>query len=185
MILLKLVEINLRKRKWLLNGSYNPNKSQISHHLECLNSLLDKYSKKYENYVFIGEFNVNTSDTSVKEFCSLSGFKNLIKELKCYKNSEKPICIDLILTNQPTLFQHSTVLETGLSDFHLLTVTEFKVNFQKCKPHVFTYWNYRNYDNDVFRSEIQSFCSLNETYLGLFKGSIFCIFNKHAPIRKK
>ena len=24
-----LVEINLRKRKWLLNGSYNPNKSQI------------------------------------------------------------------------------------------------------------------------------------------------------------
>ena len=29
-----LVEINLRKRKWLLNGSYNPYKSQISHHLE-------------------------------------------------------------------------------------------------------------------------------------------------------
>ena len=34
-----LVEINLRKRKWLLSGSYN----------ECLNSLLDEYSKKYEN----------------------------------------------------------------------------------------------------------------------------------------
>ena len=44
-----LVEINLRKRKWLLNGSYNPYKSQISHHLECLNSLLDEHSKKYEN----------------------------------------------------------------------------------------------------------------------------------------
>ena len=56
-----LVKINLRKRKWLLNGSYNPNKSQISHHLECLNSLLDEYSKKYENYVFIGDFKVNTS----------------------------------------------------------------------------------------------------------------------------
>ena len=27
-----LVEINLKKRKWLLNGSYNPNKSQIGHH---------------------------------------------------------------------------------------------------------------------------------------------------------
>ena len=70
-----LVEINLRKRKWLLNGSYNPNKSQISHHLECLNSLLDEYSKKYENYVFIGDFNVNTSDSSMKEFCSLNGLK--------------------------------------------------------------------------------------------------------------
>ena len=34
-----LVEINLRKREWLLNYSYNPIKCQISHHLECFNSL--------------------------------------------------------------------------------------------------------------------------------------------------
>ena len=36
-----------------------------------------------------------------------------------------------------------------------------------------------------FRSEIQTFCSLNETNLGVFTESIFCIFNKHAPIRKR
>ena len=58
-----LVEINLRKRKWLLNGSFNPNSSQISHHLEFFNSLLDQYCKKYETYVFIDDFNVNTSDS--------------------------------------------------------------------------------------------------------------------------
>ena len=168
-----------------MNGSYNPNKSQISHHLECLNSLLDEHSKKYENFVFIGDFNVNTSDSSMKEFRSLNGLKNLINEPTCYKNSEKPTCIDLILTNQPTLFQRSAVLETGLSDFHLLTVTEFKMSFQKCKPQIITYRNYKNYDNDVLRSEIQTFCSLNETDLGLFKESIFCIFNKLAPIRKR
>ena len=46
-----LVEINLRKRKWRLNGSYNPSISQISHHLESLESLLDEHRKKYENYV--------------------------------------------------------------------------------------------------------------------------------------
>ena len=132
--------------------------------------------------VFIGDFNVNTCDSSIKEFCSLNGLKNLINEP--YKNSEKPTCVDLILTNQPTLFKRSAVLETRLTDFHLLTVTEFKMSFQKYKPHSITYRNYKNYDNDVFRSEIQSFCSLNETDLGLFKDSIFCIFNKHAPIRK-
>ena len=119
-----LVEINLRKKKWLLNGSYNPSKHQISHHLKCLNRLLDKHSKKYENYVFRGDFNVNT-------FCSLNRLKNLIDEATCYKNSEKPTCIDLILTNQPTLFQRSVILATGLSDFHLLLVTEFKMSFQK------------------------------------------------------
>ena len=39
------------------------------------------------------------------------------------------------------------VLETGLSDFHLLTVTGFKMSFQKCKPCIITYRNYKNYDN--------------------------------------
>ena len=149
-----------------------------------MKSLLDEHSKKYENYVFIGDFNVNTSDSSMKEFCSFNGFKKLINEPTCYKNSEKPTCIDLILANQPTLFQHSAVLETGPSDFHLLTVNEFKMSFQKFKPHIITYRHYENYHNDVFRSEIQTFCSLNATDLGLFKESIFCILNKHAPIRK-
>ena len=168
-----------------MNGFYSPNKSQISHHLEYLNSLLDKYSKKYENYVVIGDFNVSTSDSSMKEFCSLNRFKILTNKSTCYKNSKKPACIDLIRTNQPTLFQHSTVLETGLSKAHLLTFTEFKISFQKRKPHIVTYRNYKNYDNDAFRSEIQSFCSLNKSNLGLFKESIFGIINKHAPIRKK
>ena len=127
---------------------------------------------------------MNPSDSSMKKCRSLNGLKNLINKPTCYKNSEKPTCIDLILTNQPTLFQRSAVLDTGLSDFHLLTVTEFKRSFQKSKPHIITYQNYKSYDNDVFRSEIQTFCSLNETDLGLFKESIFCILNKHAPIRK-
>ena len=86
---------------------------------------------------------MNTSDSSMTEFCSLNGLKNLINEPIYYKNSEKPTCIDLILTNQPSLFQHSTVFETGLSDFHLLTVTGFKVSFQRCKPHIITYRNYK------------------------------------------
>ena len=120
-----------------MNGSYSSSKSQISHHLECLNSFLDEHSKKYENYVFIGDFNVNKSDSSMKEFCSLNGLKNLMNEPTYYKNSEKATCIDLILTNQPTLSQR----KTGLSDFHLLIVTEFKLSFQKRKSHVITYQN--------------------------------------------
>ena len=85
---------------------------------------------------------MNTSDSSMKDFCSLNGLKNITNEPTCYKNSGKPSCSDLILKNQPTLFQSSVVLETGLSEFHLLTVTEFKMSFQKCKPHIITYRNY-------------------------------------------
>ena len=120
-----------------------------------------------------GDFHANTSDSLMKEFCSINRLKNLINEPTCYKDSKKPTYIDLILTNQPTLFQHGTVLVTGLSDS--LTVTDFKMSFQECRSHNITYRNYKNCDN-VFRSEIQSFCSLNETDLGLFKGCACYIF---------
>ena len=44
------VEVNLRKKKWFINASYSPNspnKSFLSNHLECLNCIIDEYSKLY------------------------------------------------------------------------------------------------------------------------------------------
>ena len=66
-------------------------------------------------------------------FCDLNGLRILINVPTRYKN---PTSIDLILTNRPSYFQHGTVFETGLSDFHLLTVTEFKTGFQKPEPKI-------------------------------------------------
>ena len=51
------VEIDLRKRKWFLNCSYNPNKNLLSNHLECLNRIMDEFSKNYENVLFLCDFN--------------------------------------------------------------------------------------------------------------------------------
>ena len=57
-------------------------------------------------------------------FCDLNGLRNLINIPTCYKHFDNPTSIDLILTKRPSYFHHSTVFETGLSDFHLLTITE-------------------------------------------------------------
>ena len=51
------VKIDLRKRKWFLNCSYNPNKNLLSNHLECLNRIMDEFSKNYENVLFLCDFN--------------------------------------------------------------------------------------------------------------------------------
>ena len=73
-----IVEVNLKKRRWFWNGSYNPNKNQILHHLECLNRILDENDSKYDNFVFIAAFNVNVNESYMKEFCGLNGLKSLI-----------------------------------------------------------------------------------------------------------
>ena len=103
-------------------------------------------------------------------------WKSLINETKFFKNREK---INLYLSNT---FQLYTVLATGLSYFHLLTVRIWN-GFTKFKSHVITYREYKEFDNNTFRYEIQSFCS-SEADLGFFKESIFHIFNKHGPIKK-
>ena len=53
------VEINLRKKKWLLSCSYNPQKSEIRKHLGAVGKNLDLYSSKYENFILLGDFNAN------------------------------------------------------------------------------------------------------------------------------
>ena len=67
----------------------------------------------------------------MNEFCNLNELKILINEPTCFKDLEKPTCIDLILTNRPTYSEISTLVKNDFSDFHLLTVTEFKMSYHE------------------------------------------------------
>ena len=124
----------------------------------------------------------------MENFCNLFNLKSLIKNPTCFKSTENPSCIDLILTNRPLSFQNSTVVETGLSDFHLLTLTVLKTTFRKRPPKVVMYRNYKNYSSFKFKEDLQFHLNdidliriSNDEYVSLFMG----ILNKHAPIKKK
>ena len=148
------VEVNLRKRKWFINGLYNPKKSFLSNHLECLNHIIDEYSKLYQHFLFLIDFNASVSEKCLEKICNLNGLTSLIKKATLFKNANKLTCIDLILTNQPKCFHHSKVFEAVLSDFHLLTVTEFKMSFEKLQPKIINCRDYKNFDNEKFWSDI-------------------------------
>ena len=70
----------------------------------------------------------------MNNFCTTNNLKHLVKEPTCFKNIESPSCIDLILINKPLYFQNTNVLETGISDFHKLTLTIMKSSFYKQEP---------------------------------------------------
>ena len=77
----------------------------------------------------MGDFNVNMNDKFMIDFCEPNYLSGLIDKPTCYKNFNKPKCIELILTKKPSYFQHIHVFEIVLSDFRLLIVTEFKMGF--------------------------------------------------------
>ena len=92
----------------------------------------------------------------MKSFCENYDLKSLIKQPTCYINPNKPTCIELILRNVSRMFQSTCVLETGLSDFHLMTVTVMRKTFKKMRPRVINYRSYRDFSNETFRVSLMN-----------------------------
>ena len=108
----------------------------------------------------IGDLNAEVNLECMKLFCKTYDLSSLIKVPTCYKNPEKHSCIDLLLTNRPKSFQSSSVVETGPSDFHKMTVTVMKTAFEKLKPRVTYFRNWNEFCNEKFRTQLLTNLSL-------------------------
>ena len=133
------------------------------------------------------DFNSEPTEKCLNDFMNTYDLKNLIREATCYKNPENPSCIDLMLTNHPRSFQHSRTVETGLSDFHKLTLTVLKMHVKKQAPKIVTYRDFRHFSSQAFHEEIVTKLSidLNVDDLDNFCKIILNVINKQAPIKKK
>ena len=184
------IEINMRKKKWLIGCIYNPNLSLISSQLEEIGNNLDNYMSAYDNFILLGDFNAEPSNQFLKDFCQVYSCTNIVHEKTCFKNPLNPTCIDLIITNRPKSFQSSMAIETGLSDFHKMTLTVMKVFYKKQSPNLVSYRNYKNFDNVTFMNNVKNSisCIDAETLNGnfhLFKKVVHDTFEEHAPLKKR
>ena len=81
-------------------------------------------------------------------------------------------------------------LETGLSDFHKMTLTVMKVFYKKQKPTIITYRSYKNFSNEVFMADVQNRISQvtsenNHLETDIFKVVLNEAIQKHAPIKQR
>ena len=141
------IELNFRKCKWLLSGIYHPPSQSDQYFFDRLDNALDVYSN-YENILLVGDFNAQIGETCLDTFLYQHELKNVNEEPTCYKNSENPSCIDFILISNPRSFFKTSMLFTGLSDFHKLVVSVFKTTFCKSKPKEITYRNVKNFEEE-------------------------------------
>ena len=155
----------------------------ICNHLDALSTYLGLHSTTYEKVLILGDFNVRIEEQHMKVFCDNYNLTSLIKQATCYKNPNNPTCIDLILSNTPRSFQSTCVIETGLSDFHLMTLTVMKKSFRKFHPRLINYRSY--FSNEPFRE-----CLLEKLSKEVFENNAerlerFCdinlqVINQHA-----
>ena len=181
-----VIELNLRKQKWLVIAIYHPPSQGESYFLDCLSDIIDQYSSKYDRIVCIGDFNITPLSVNMTGFLSDHTLINLVKEPTCFKSVTNPSCIDLILTNQKHSFKHTQALETGISDFHKLIITIMKTCFKKSGPKQLIYRSYKKFDLNLFKSELSSKLTSNtELSYSHFNESLQTLLEKHAPLKSK
>ena len=178
------IEINLRKCKWLLMGSYHPPSQSDQHYFDSVGRALDIYNDSYGKFLLLGDFNSEETEPCLDSFLYEYEAKNLVKEKTCYKNRENPSCIDLFLTNSSNSFQHTTVISTGLSDCHKMPITVLKTTFEKVKPKEIMYRDYKHFNENKFREELNNSLSKCTTYIE-FENTFMNILQHNAPLKKK
>ena len=180
------LEINLRKTKWLLFGTYHPPSQNDEYFFNQLEKALDIYNDLYSNFLLTGDFNSETSEPCLNTFLYQYEANNLVKEKTCFKNPKNPSCIDLFITNSRNSFQNTSTVSTGLSDFHKMVVTVLKSTFAKSEPKEITYRNYKNFDQKSFNDDLRA--SIQRESLKAytdFENIFLSVLNKHAPMKRK
>ena len=77
-------------------------------------------------------------------------------------------------------------IETGLSDFHKMTVTVMKRYFKKNEPITIEYRDLKNFDPLKFREDLRMQLESKETItITDFQNIFLSVWNAHAPIKKK
>ena len=92
------------------------------------------------------------------------------------------------LTNHPKCFQNSGVYETSISDFHELTFTVLNTYFQKTKPRMMKYRDYKHFDNNEFRDGLIRKLSPNKMQsddLVQFTNISKMILEKKTPLKER
>ena len=187
--------ITISKKKWFYISIYRPPEANnLDSFFEELNTSLSKACCKYENFVIMGDFNIDVKRKGngyrkLQEFCDMFNLTNLVDTESCVKNSHKSTIV-LILRNKPNSFQKAMAIETGLSDFQKLVSTFFKSHYSRLKPKIVYYRNYKNFNNSNFLKDLSNNTLFldshdpNESYNFLttkFQEPV----NRHAPLKKK
>ena len=180
------IELNFRRNKWLLMGTYHPPSQCTKYFYTEVGKALDCYMDTYDNILLLGDFNEKVSETNTKNFMEIYDLNNLVKEPTCYKNPLNPSCIDLILTNKSRNFKNTTTIDFGLSDFHKMIITSFKFQYKPGNPKIVYYRQYKHFDRREFENELkQTFMNYSINSYDAFEDKFLELLEKHAPLKKK
>ena len=116
---------------------------------------------------------------------TLFNLKSLINTSTCFQ-SEKPRCIDLILTNKKNLFKNFKTFKVGISDHHYLVSTSLRRQYIQGNPNTKFYRDYKSFNFEYFNNELNELLRSEKCInYSLLENIFLQVLNAHAPAKKK
>ena len=179
------MELNLRKQKWVIITIYKPPVQDVRYFLYNLSLIIDYYSRLYDRYLVMGDFNNETVNPAMSEFMEHYELSCLTKGNTCFK-SPQGSCIDLMLTNCKSSFKHSCTFQTGLSDWHSMVYSMLRITYEKIPAKKFIYRNYKYFIEEDFLNDLSSKLEFwNTNIYSIFQNIFESTLDQHAPYKQK
>ena len=179
------VELNFRKSKWLLFGTYHTPAQNDQYFFNCIDKALDTYSN-YEYVLLARDFNAKDDKPCLSNFLHQHDLYNLVKVGTCFKNSSRPKYIDLFLTTENKHFQNTVAVCSSLSDFNESVLTVLKTSFDKSKTCEILYRDYKNLNYESFNEDLQNILSTTQiNTCKQFEDTCSSALNMHPPLKRK
>ena len=195
-----LVEITVKKRKWMVHTVYRPPSSDSALFFNELSKVLDHSFGKYENLLILGDLNIDLNGQTkipkpkkefLHELYDTYDLYNLISESTCITRTCESI-IDLILTNCSRSLMYSKTIESGLSDFHEMTTTMMRCTYTRQEPVKITYRDYTKFSKEKFISQFRAkklkfkghTLNTNTAYNNLIE-TLKEMLSVHPPIKRR
>ncbi|VDI69629.1 Hypothetical predicted protein [Mytilus galloprovincialis] len=132
------IEAVIGNKKWFFCGIYKPPSMSDDHFSTDCTKTIDKIISKYDNYIFIGDFNYNMlncdKSAMIREICDIFNLKNIIKKATCFTKIAKATLLDLILMNHDCDFKKICNFGTGISDVHNFISVQLNCDLPKILP---------------------------------------------------
>ena len=114
---------------------------------------LTKLAPNYENIIVMGDFNIDikckdAGSNNLSDILCLFHLTNIVKSDTCFTKTHTSL-IDLILTDKQSSFNKILLSETGLSDYHKMITTFFKLH---C---IAIYRNYKKFHQEKFLNDLK------------------------------
>ena len=81
-----VIEINLKKQKWLVIFVYRPPSQCPKYFFDEIEKGMDFFSSKYENYIVTGDFHYEVNESIISDFMGSYNLYNIIKGPTCFKS---------------------------------------------------------------------------------------------------